>query len=61
MLSQDDKQGVTLVHGERFSGLLVPFFRSRLDASTLPGFEAMNQALKREVLRQRQVRAASEK
>lgn len=27
VLSQDSNQGVTLVHGERFSGWLVPFFR----------------------------------
>lgn len=50
-LSQDGERGVTLVHGERFSGLLVPLFRARLDATTRPGFEAMNQALRREVLR----------
>ena len=33
-------------HGERFSGLLVPLFRSALDRNTKAGFEAMNLALK---------------
>ncbi len=50
-LLQDGDRGVTLVHGERFSGLLVPLFRAHLDATTRPGFDAMNQALRREVLR----------
>lgn len=34
------------VHGERFSGLLLPLFRARLDGGTRAGFIAMNQALK---------------
>jgi hypothetical protein len=35
-----------LEHTEAFSGLLVPFMRGSLDGQTLPGFEAMNAALK---------------
>lgn len=37
------------IHGERFSGVLVPFFRSKLDRDSLPLFHAMNEALKRRV------------
>ncbi len=37
---------VRFVHGERFSGLLVPFAKSSLDRGTRAGFEAMNGALK---------------
>ncbi len=36
-------------HGEHFSGLLVPLFRSALDRGTKAGFEAMNVALKQRV------------
>jgi hypothetical protein len=35
-----------LVHGEKFSGLLVPMARAQLDGGTRAGFIAMNQALK---------------
>ncbi len=35
-----------LVHGERFSGLLVSLFRPRLETGTKSGFLAMNRALK---------------
>lgn len=38
-----------LVHGERFSGLLVSLARSGLDTGTRAGFAAMNQALKERV------------
>lgn len=38
--------GVTLVHGETFSGALVPFFKSQLNIGTKAGFDAMNQALR---------------
>lgn len=34
------------IHGENFSGLLVPLFSKKLDQTTAPGFAAMNQALK---------------
>ncbi len=40
---------VRFVQQERFTGLLVPFFASNLDAHTLPGFMAMNAALKARV------------
>lgn len=42
-----------LVHGERFSGLLVPFFRGQLNRGTLTGFKAMNEALRQELLKTR--------
>lgn len=35
-----------VVHGERFSGVLVPFAKSSLDGRTKAGFVAMNEALK---------------
>jgi hypothetical protein len=37
---------VRFVQGERFSGVLVPFAKSRLDGGTKAGFVAANQALK---------------
>jgi hypothetical protein len=37
---------VKFIHGEAFSGLLVPFFWRSLDTQTRKGFEEMNQALK---------------
>jgi len=47
-----DADGATvLVHGERFSGLLVPFLRGQLNTDTRPGFIAMNEALRQEVLK----------
>ena len=39
-----------LVHGERFSGLLVPLFRKQLDSSTRAGFVAMNRAMKKRLI-----------
>ena len=38
--------GTRLVHGERFSGILVRFMRRSLDSETKAGIEAMNEALK---------------
>ena len=38
---------IRLVHGEVFSGLLVPFIWSALRKTALSGFEAMNTELKR--------------
>lgn len=38
--------GTTLIHTERFNGLLVRAMRSGLDTNTKAGFEAMNAALK---------------
>jgi hypothetical protein len=40
--------GVLFQQGERFSGVLVPLFKSSLDGATKQGFIAMNAALKRE-------------
>ncbi|MCU0430155.1 MAG: SRPBCC domain-containing protein [Cytophagaceae bacterium] len=34
-------------HSETFSGILVNFFKKSLKEKTLPGFESMNQALKK--------------
>lgn len=34
------------IHGEKFSGILLPLFSKSLDTSTLSGFREMNQALK---------------
>lgn len=39
--------GTRLLHGEQFSGVLVPLLRRSLDGPTLAGFEAMNAALAR--------------
>ena len=41
-----DAETCRFIHGEKFSGLLVPLFRSSLENGTKPGFEAMNRALK---------------
>jgi hypothetical protein len=38
--------GTRLLHTERFTGVLVPFLRKRLDTRTRSGFDAMNTALK---------------
>jgi hypothetical protein len=38
--------GTRLLHGERFSGILVPLLRKSLDVHTRAGFEAMNTAVK---------------
>lgn len=37
---------VRFIQGEKFSGILVPLFKSSLDSGTKAGFVAMNQALK---------------
>lgn len=39
----------TFIHGEYFSGVLVPLFKNQLLGSTKKGFEAMNAALKSRV------------
>ena len=41
-----DGDGTRLVQMERFTGVLVPLLRKRLDTETRAGFEAMNTALK---------------
>jgi hypothetical protein len=38
--------GTTFVHGEKFSGLLIPFAKASLEGGTRAGFVAMNEALK---------------
>ncbi|MBE8517320.1 SRPBCC domain-containing protein [Amycolatopsis sp. H6(2020)] len=40
---------VRLVQSERFSGVLVPFFRGQLHDTTLPQFRTMNEALAQRV------------
>jgi hypothetical protein len=40
-----------LVHGERFSGLLVPWLQQGLESNTRSGFMAMNRAVKRRLER----------
>ena len=48
---QDNGDGTSLLtHGERFSGLLVPAFRKKLETETRAGFEAMNAALAERVV-----------
>ncbi|MDP1771434.1 MAG: SRPBCC domain-containing protein [Methylobacter sp.] len=37
---------VRLIHGEKFSGILVGLAKSKLEGETKSGFIAMNQALK---------------
>ena len=37
---------VRFIHGERFSGIFVPFAKSALETGTKAGFIAMNEALK---------------
>lgn len=46
-LLEPDADGVTLVHGECFSGCLVPLLRRSLERGTRQGFEAMNEALRK--------------
>ena len=44
---QETPDGATrFVHGERFSGLLVPFMARWLDREIAPAYDAMNRALK---------------
>lgn len=44
----DNKNGTTtLKHSEQFSGILVPFFKKKLDTDTKDGFVQMNVALKK--------------
>ena len=38
--------GTRVVHGETFTGVLVPFLARSLDAHTLPGLLALNDALR---------------
>lgn len=45
-IGESGPERVKFVHGEKFSGLLVPLAKSGLEGGTKAGFEAMNQALK---------------
>ena len=48
LLESVSPQSMRLVHGEIFTGLLVPLLRRQLEGPTLRGFHAMNEALKKE-------------
>jgi hypothetical protein len=48
-LTPEAAGSTALIHGERFTGLLVPLLRGSLDRDTRSGFEAMNRALKQRV------------
>jgi hypothetical protein len=45
-LAANGSGGTTFVHGERFSGLMIPFAKASLDRGTRAGFVAMNKAIK---------------
>ena len=49
LLRPDGPEATVVEHGERFTGLLVPFLRQKLDTDTLAGFRAMNAALRERV------------
>ncbi|MEM8888815.1 MAG: SRPBCC domain-containing protein [Bacteroidota bacterium] len=49
ILKDNGDGSTTLIHGEHFKGILVPFFKKKLMHDTKAGFEAMNQALKERV------------
>ena len=43
---EETEDGTNLIHGEKFSGILVRFMSKNLDTQTLPGFHNLNAALK---------------
>jgi hypothetical protein len=47
ILESVDKDITKFIHGEKFSGLLVPFVRKMLD-KTQKGFQLMNESIKKE-------------
>ena len=47
ILESVDKDITKFIHGEKFSGLLVPFVRKMLD-KTQKGFQLMNESIKNE-------------
>jgi hypothetical protein len=51
MVSSNDENGTTLIHGERFKGILVPLFK-RILSDTEKAFVEMNRALKVECERE---------
>ena len=48
-LLENSDGSTTLVQSEKFTGLLVPLFKSMLGKDTLEGFRLMNEALKKRV------------
>jgi len=46
ILKDNGDGSTTLIHGEHFKGILVPFLKKKLMVETKDNFEAMNQALK---------------
>ncbi|MGQ3012166.1 MAG: SRPBCC family protein [Flavobacteriales bacterium] len=46
ILEENPDGSTTFIHGEKFSGILLPLLAKSLDGDTKNGFEAMNQALK---------------
>jgi hypothetical protein len=59
LLSANGDGTTLLEHGERFSGLLVPAFRKKLEVETKAGFLAMNEALRERILQVKAGDAAS--
>ncbi len=51
LLTDNGDGTTTFEHGERFTGLLVGPFRQKLKTETKEGFEKLNEALARQVLR----------
>ena len=48
-LSENESGGTHLIHGENFSGVLVPFLWGSVESGTRKGFEIMNETLKSRV------------
>ncbi|MDG1331999.1 MAG: SRPBCC domain-containing protein [Crocinitomicaceae bacterium] len=44
--SENEDGTTTLIHGEKFSGILVPFMKKKLNTDVKEGFESMNEKLK---------------
>jgi hypothetical protein len=51
LLTDNGDGTTTLEHGERFSGLLIPAFRKKLETETKAGFITLNEALLNQILR----------
>lgn len=49
LLRDNGNETTTFVHGENFSGWLVPLFNRMLETKTRPGFRQMNEELKKRV------------
>lgn len=50
LIKENIDETYTFIQGERFSGILIPFF-GKMILKTKKGFEAMNQELKKRVER----------